>query len=140
LTWDLRPAFFLTCVKSDLGCFSVVGDSAECSTDALGLFCGRNALFDLDFAEDRDFLIFDCFKVFWNRLYNPRSREDFTAWPKDGQAKPGDMKVLELKAADFPLAIRLNVASGTKQYVLVKTKQDKLLLNKPLENAPNPSR
>ena len=45
------------------------------------------------------------------------------------------MKILELKPEDFPLAIRLHVAGGSKQYVLVKTKQDKLLLNKPLENS-----
>jgi len=45
------------------------------------------------------------------------------------------MKILELKAEDFPLSIYLYVAGGVKQYVLVKTKQDKLLLNKPLETA-----
>jgi hypothetical protein len=43
------------------------------------------------------------------------------------------MKILELKPQDFPLAIRLCVSGGPKQYVLVKTKQDKLLLNKPME-------
>jgi len=47
------------------------------------------------------------------------------------------MKILELKPADFPLAIRLQLAGSSKQYVLVKTKQDKLLLNKPLENSPD---
>ena len=46
------------------------------------------------------------------------------------------MKVLQLKPVDFPLEIRLEVASGPKYYVLVKTKQDKLLLNKPLESSP----
>jgi hypothetical protein len=45
------------------------------------------------------------------------------------------VKILELKAEDFPLAIRLYVVGGVKQYILVKTKQDKLLLNKPLETA-----
>ena len=45
-----------------------------------------------------------------------------------------DKKVLELKPDDFPLAIVLRVAGGDKQYVLVKTKQDKLLLNKPVEH------
>ena len=45
------------------------------------------------------------------------------------------MKTIELKPVDFPLAIRLQVDGGSKQYVLVKTKQDKLLLNKPLENS-----
>ena len=47
------------------------------------------------------------------------------------------MKILELKPQDFPLAIRLLVAGGSKQYVLVKTKHDKLLLNKPLESLSN---
>jgi hypothetical protein len=45
------------------------------------------------------------------------------------------MKILELKPQDFPLGIRLDVAGCSKQYVLVKTKQDKLLLNKPLESS-----
>lgn len=45
------------------------------------------------------------------------------------------MKILELKPVDFPLAIRLHVDGGSKQYVLLKTKQDKLLLNKPLGNS-----
>jgi len=41
------------------------------------------------------------------------------------------MKILELKPGDFPLGIRLQLVGGPRQYVLVKTKQDKLLLNKP---------
>jgi hypothetical protein len=45
------------------------------------------------------------------------------------------MKILDLKPVDFPLAIRLYVDGGFKQYVLVKTKQDKLLLSKPLGNS-----
>jgi hypothetical protein len=45
------------------------------------------------------------------------------------------MKILEFKPDDFPLAIRLVVNGDSKQYVLVKTKQDKLLLNKPVENS-----
>jgi hypothetical protein len=48
-----------------------------------------------------------------------------------------EMKILELKPQDFPLAIRLCATGGHKQYVLVKTKQDKLLLNKPMENSPD---
>jgi hypothetical protein len=40
------------------------------------------------------------------------------------------MKVLELSSGDLPLSIRLNGVEGTKQYILIKTKQDKLLLNK----------
>jgi hypothetical protein len=41
------------------------------------------------------------------------------------------MKVLELKREDLPLVIRLQLTDGCKEYVLVKTKQDKFLLNKP---------
>jgi hypothetical protein len=44
------------------------------------------------------------------------------------------MKTLELKREDFPVLVRLSFPEGTKQYVLVKTKQDKLLLNKPPES------
>jgi len=40
---------------------------------------------------------------------------------------------LEFKPEDLPVSIRLRLAEGTKEYVLVKTKQDRLLLNKPLE-------
>jgi hypothetical protein len=48
-----------------------------------------------------------------------------------------DMKILDLKPEDFPLAIRLHVPGNTKQYVLLKTKQEKLLLNKSQENLPS---
>lgn len=41
------------------------------------------------------------------------------------------MRVLELKPDQLPLIIRLKLWNGTKEYVLLKTKQDKLLLNKP---------
>ena len=41
------------------------------------------------------------------------------------------MKLLELKPDQLPLIIRLKVWNETKEYVLLKTKQDKLLLNKP---------
>ena len=41
------------------------------------------------------------------------------------------MRVLELKPSDLPIVIRLKLFSETKEYVLLKTKQDKLLLNKP---------
>lgn len=47
------------------------------------------------------------------------------------------MKVLELKPQDFPLTVLLQVTGGPKEYVLVKTKQDKLLLNKPLKSVPD---
>jgi hypothetical protein len=41
------------------------------------------------------------------------------------------MKVLDLKPEDFPVVVQLRSPEGSKQYVLVKTKQGKLLLNKP---------
>jgi hypothetical protein len=41
------------------------------------------------------------------------------------------VKVLELKPEQLPLVIRLQLTRETREYVLVKTKQDKLLLNKP---------
>jgi len=44
------------------------------------------------------------------------------------------MKILELKPEEFPLIVQLRSAEGTKQYVLVKTKQGKLLLNRPVES------
>jgi hypothetical protein len=47
------------------------------------------------------------------------------------------MKVLELKPQDFPITVLLQVEGGSKKYVLVKTKQDKLLLNKPVEPQPD---
>jgi hypothetical protein len=47
---------------------------------------------------------------------------------------------LDLKPEDFPLTVRLNLPNGIKEYVLVKTKQDRLLLNKPqgVFKPPNP--
>jgi len=47
---------------------------------------------------------------------------------RDGQT----MKALELKPEDLPMTVRLKTHSGSKDYVLVVTKQEKLLLNKPL--------
>jgi hypothetical protein len=41
------------------------------------------------------------------------------------------MKILELKPEDFPVMVQLRSPEGYKQYVLVKTKQGKLLLNRP---------
>ena len=40
------------------------------------------------------------------------------------------MQVLELTPEQLPLLIRFKVGSETKEYVLLKTKQGKLLLNK----------
>ena len=42
------------------------------------------------------------------------------------------MKPLELKPEDLPITVRLKTREGSKEYVLVVTKQEKLLLNKPL--------
>jgi hemin uptake protein HemP len=42
------------------------------------------------------------------------------------------MKTLELKSEDFPIGIRLISPNGAKEYVLIKTKQGKLVLNKPI--------
>jgi hypothetical protein len=38
---------------------------------------------------------------------------------------------LEFRTEDLPVTIRLKCAEGTKEYVLVKTKQDRLMLQKP---------
>ncbi len=43
------------------------------------------------------------------------------------------MKTLDLKPEDFPITVRLRSPEGTKSYLLVKTKQGKLLLNRPIE-------
>jgi hypothetical protein len=40
------------------------------------------------------------------------------------------MEVVELKPDQLPLLIRFKVGDETKEYVLLKTKQGKLLLNK----------
>jgi hypothetical protein len=42
------------------------------------------------------------------------------------------MNPLELKPEDLPMTVRLKTQDGSKDYVLVMTKQEKLLLNKPL--------
>jgi|HubBroStandDraft_6_1064221.scaffolds.fasta_scaffold01228_6 hypothetical protein len=41
------------------------------------------------------------------------------------------MKVIDLEPDQLPLIIRLRLLGTTKEYVLLKTRQDKLLLNKP---------
>jgi hypothetical protein len=43
---------------------------------------------------------------------------------------------LHLKPEDFPVVIRLRSTEGVKEYVLLKTKQDRLLLTK----QPEPSK
>jgi hypothetical protein len=50
------------------------------------------------------------------------------------------MKTIELKPEQFPLVIRLKLSNGTKEYVLIKTRQDKLLLNKPTEGSLIPTK
>jgi hypothetical protein len=45
---------------------------------------------------------------------------------------------LELRPADLPVTIRLRSSEETKEYVLVRTKQNRLLLNKPQEVSKQP--
>ena len=45
------------------------------------------------------------------------------------------MKPLELKPEDQPIIVKLKTQDGTKDYVLLMTKQEKLLLNKPMGGA-----
>ena len=47
-------------------------------------------------------------------------------------------KTLELGPEDLPINIKLKSLDGTKEYVLVKTKRDRLLLNKPQEVSKQP--
>jgi hypothetical protein len=47
-------------------------------------------------------------------------------------------KTLEFTAEELPVIIRLKSHDGTKDYVLVRTKQDRLLLNKPQESTKPP--
>ena len=46
------------------------------------------------------------------------------------------MSVIELRPEQLPLVIRLKTKDQAKDYVLIRTKQDKLLLNKPNEVIP----
>ena len=46
---------------------------------------------------------------------------------------PAMKKTLELGPEDLPIKIKLKSLDWTKEYVLVKTKRDRLLLNKPQE-------
>lgn len=50
------------------------------------------------------------------------------------------MTVLELTPDQLPLVLRLKLKDQVKEYVLLKTKQDKLLLNKPNEVHPTQGR
>jgi hypothetical protein len=43
------------------------------------------------------------------------------------------MKSLELKPEDLPMTVKLKTQDGTKVYLLLGTKQKKLLLVKPVE-------
>jgi hypothetical protein len=45
---------------------------------------------------------------------------------------------LEFSPEELPVSIRLKLPEGSKEYILVKTKQDRLLLNKPQEAARKP--
>ena len=44
-------------------------------------------------------------------------------------------KTIELKPEDLPVRLRYQGLGGVKHYVLLRTKQDKLLLNKSVEDA-----
>lgn len=59
-----------------------------------------------------------------------------------GKNRPGlplAMKnTLELGPEDLPINIKLKSLDGTKEYVLLKTKRDRLLLNKPQEVSKQP--
>lgn len=43
------------------------------------------------------------------------------------------MTILDLKPEEFPITVRLRCRESVKEYVLIMTKQGKLLLNKPVE-------
>lgn len=43
------------------------------------------------------------------------------------------VRICELKSQDLPLRIRFEGPHGKKDYMLIQTKQGKLLLNKPVE-------
>jgi hypothetical protein len=46
------------------------------------------------------------------------------------------MRVIELKPEQLPLVIRLKADGQCRDYVLIRTKQDKLLLNRPNDVSP----
>jgi len=46
------------------------------------------------------------------------------------------MSVLELKPEQLPLVIRLKTDGQSREYLLIRTKQDKLLLNRPNDVSP----
>jgi hypothetical protein len=45
------------------------------------------------------------------------------------------MKSLELKPEDLPMTVKLKTQDGTKVYLLLRTKQGNLLLNRPMGGA-----
>ena len=47
---------------------------------------------------------------------------------------------MELKLEDLPLRVQLKTRQGTTEYVLIGTKQGKLLLNKPIGANENTAR
>jgi hypothetical protein len=47
------------------------------------------------------------------------------------------MKIVELKPEQLPLRIRFVVEGEVREYVLLKTKGNKLLLNKPTGESPS---
>jgi hypothetical protein len=64
-----------------------------------------------------------------------RARRNFILDGSEGSRRvEAIMKILEIKPEEFPVVVQLRFPGGTKEYVLVKTKQGKLLLNKPVES------
>ena len=49
-------------------------------------------------------------------------------------------RTLELKPDDLPIAVRLIMPDEVKEYILLKTKQDKLLLNRSVEHSAQTNR
>ena len=52
---------------------------------------------------------------------------------KPSRSAEAVMTTLELKPEEFPITVRLRCREAVKEYVLIMTKQGKLLLNKPVE-------
>jgi hypothetical protein len=50
------------------------------------------------------------------------------------------MKVISLKPEQLPILLRLQVGEEIREYVLIKTRQDKLLLNKSTGENPTQNR
>ena len=67
-------------------------------------------------------------------VYYRAKRNSILDGPKRSRRVEAIMKVLEFKPEELPVLVQLRSPEGTKQYILVKTKQGKLLLNRPVES------